>query len=298
MTDKTDTNAQPKTPDESVSKKDASISSVEKGASEKPDTPSDFLNMGLPHVSEQSVYQSGEADASASEGLDNAGESVPSPDEAERLKSEQAAARAREAEQYRGLRDDNGREFDPSIHVVPPEKTPTGRWKRKGKKQQQKQAENGEQETTSNIDYRKEAQKAAILYASLHAIPFPTDSKPNPQQFSMLTDAIEQYYMAEGIQEIPPSINLLLSAGMYSQEIVTRPTNLEKCKKFFSKWVDKFRYAKDRQNKRKNGERIEALHKAAEKKPENEPAKAVHNSVYGPRPERQPYHGTPQNEAQ
>lgn len=200
----------------------------------KEETKNPFLDMELPPVSEQVVYHD-----------DDKGEIIDSSDrEPDNHNFDELDAE--KANDYRGLKDDKGVAFDPSLHSAPPEKTPSGRWKKIPKREREKRTENGEQ-IECNASNRMEAQKAASIYASLHGIPFPTDCAPNPDNFKMLTDSIEQYYNENGAVEMSAGLNLLLSCGMYTQEVATRQTNLDKVKGWFKKCSA---WAKNRRDKK------------------------------------------------
>lgn len=197
------------------------------------ETKNSFLDMELPPVSEKIVYHD-----------DDKGEIIDGSDgESDNHNFDESTEE--QTNEYRGLKDDKGVAFDPSLHSTPPEKTPSGRWKKIPKREREKLAGSGV-DIEPNATNRMEAQKAASIYASLHGLPFPSDCAPNPDNFKMLTDSIEQYYNENGAIELSAGLNLLLSCGMYSQEVATRPTNFDKVKGWFKKGGDWFKKRKDK----------------------------------------------------
>ena len=225
----------------------------EKGTETTQSADSGFLDMQLPPISKQIVYHD-----------DDKGETVS--DTPEEAKTDTFEVDQTASTEYRGMLDDKGVSFDPTIHTAPPEKTPSGRWKRIPKNQREK-ISSGDVEIEPNASNRKEAQKAALMYASLHGLIFPEDCAPNPDNLTSLIDSVEQYYNENGAIELPAGVNLAMAAGMYSQEIATRPTNLQKVKNWISKVVTK---AKEKRNKiptKKEAEKKSAeLIKDSEKK--------------------------------
>lgn len=132
-------------------------------------------------------------------------------------------------DEYRGLMDDKGNPFDPAIHKTPPEKTPTGRWKRIPK-QKREAGETGE----PNALYRKQAQNFANLYASLHVTAFGSDGAVDKQALAPLVDSLELYFMEEGLRELSPKAQVMLSGFNYSTIICSREPNAEKLKRWFT----------------------------------------------------------------
>lgn len=243
----------------------------------KANNPADFLHSKLPDESETQVYQQGEATATPNDEVSGSG-SPGNPDTSNSANNDQFAQdeQARKRAEYRGMLDEKGKQFDPSIHLEPPELTPTGRWKRIPKAKRESMA-NNEEQIEANINYRKEAQKSALIYATLHAIPFPGDSKPQPEVFNGLVDSIERYYMEKCIKESPVEIDLIMSMGIYTQNIVTRPSNWEKTKRFFSGAWGRFKYARDKQKQRTGLAYQEEIRARAEKK--EDPPKRDANTI-------------------
>lgn len=176
---------------------------------------SEFLDMVLPPVSQTVEYHDDEPEPTEGQGQ---GQVSPEP-------------KRDDPESARGLLDDKGAAFDPSLHVYPPEKTAGGKWRRIPKRQREAQQESGEIAEPNSAN-RMEAQKAASIYASLHAVPFPDDFKPTAESFAMLTDAIEQYYNENGAIELPADLNLGLVMAQYTAEIAQRESNIEKVKRW------------------------------------------------------------------
>lgn len=200
-------------------------------SSKEEKTDLDFLAMELPPVSEKIVYHD-----------DDKGEIIDVGDDAADNHNFDESAEE-PTNEYRGLKDDKGIAFDPTLHSAPPEKTPSGRWKKIPKREREKLAGSGV-DIEPNATNRMEAQKAASIYASLHGLPFPTDCAPNPDNFKMLTDSIEQYYNENGAIELSAGLNLLLSCGMYTQEVATRQSNLDKVKNWVKKGSEWFKNRK------------------------------------------------------
>lgn len=139
--------------------------------------------------------------------------------------------------EYDGLFDDKGRAFDSDIHTTPPEKTPSGIWKKK-KKSERVPLYDG-QESISNA---LEAQKYAQIYANLHTIPFGLDGLPdNPAELLPLVNSLEKLFNEIGVVELPVWFDVALSGGLYTQNICVKETNIEKTKKFFKNTFQKIK---------------------------------------------------------
>lgn len=192
------------------------------------DTANDsILTMELPPVSD----------------IDESYESAPEPEpEAETplvnsTKEETESA----ADKLRGALDDKGQAYDPAVHSFPAEKTPTGKWKKVSKaKLAEKPAE--EIAEQSNAAVRLEAQKAAMLYAGIHQGVFGAENgKPsNPAYVAMLIDSFERYMLENGVTKMPAGADALLTMGMFSIDVATKPRNAQKVKGWFSgsfKWI-------------------------------------------------------------
>lgn len=178
----------------------------------------DIFDFTLPPVTETDTgYIDGEASASAlDEGQDEA-LTAPDPDK------------------YRGMLDDKCGEFDPSLHVAPPEKTPSGRWKRIPKRERKKRDGNADEKIEPNAEAKQEAQKMALIYGALHSIPYGAGGAIEKTEIVVLADSIERYFNANGITQTPPSLDVILSAGLYSLGVSQRPSNIEKTKAYFAR---------------------------------------------------------------
>lgn len=134
-----------------------------------------------------------------------------------------------ETDQFRGLMDEKGNAFDPTIHKTPPEKTPTGRWKRLSKTQKQQTTQK-----ESNAVYAKAAQNAAVSYANLHVSLFGKEGYIEKDALPMLSDALEAYFIENGVEEFDPKWQVLIAAGNYSTIVCTREKNADKLKAWFN----------------------------------------------------------------
>ena len=131
------------------------------------------------------------------------------------------------ADTARGLRSEKGEEFDPSQHVYPPKQTLGGKWRKKRKTQIESE------EITSNVAYQVEAQKLAMLYAEAHRLPFGEGGAvKSKNDLIPLGDALQQYMSENGLKEIPPILQVLLTGLSYTSGVVQREENEEKV----SKW--------------------------------------------------------------
>ncbi len=212
-----------------------------------------FLDMELPPISEQIVYHD-----------DDKGETEP--ETTQGVKTDTFKVDQDASTEYRGMLDAKGVSFDPTIHIAPPEKTPSGRWKRIPKNQREK-ISSGDVEIEPNASNRMEAQKAALMYAGLHGLIFPEDCAPNPGNLNNLIDSVEQYYNENGAIELPAGLNLTIAAGMYSQEVAVRPSNLRKVKTWIGKVSNKFKDSRNKKPSKKEAElKKEKLEKVSEKK--------------------------------
>lgn len=151
--------------------------------------------------------------------------------EPEKVPDEEGAAKV-EPDDARGTLDKKGNPFDPALHRYPPEMTPTGRWKKRPKKELDNEKENGEPGIDANYKTRLEAQKMAAVYSGMHIAVFGQDGTATPEMQGFLVDGFENFFHHNGAVEIPPGIDLLLVCGTYTGQIVSRPSNWEKCKKF------------------------------------------------------------------
>lgn len=171
----------------------------------------DIFAFSLPPVTETDTGYIDESATASPEAGDSAGELEPDTGEA-----------------YRGMLDDKGVGFDPSIHSAPPEKTPSGRWKRIPKREREQRDGNETTKIEPNAAAAIEAQKMASLYGALHAIPFGSGAVIEKTEIIILADSIERYFNANGITQTPPGLDVALSAGLYSLGVSQRPSNVEK----------------------------------------------------------------------
>lgn len=162
-----------------------------------------------------------------------------------------------DAEKHRGTLDDKGGAFDPALHAIPPEKTPSGRWKRIPKALRDKSKNSDEPKIEPNATSRMEAQKIAILYGTLHTIPFGAGGAITREEILPLVDSVERYFNEHGIIQTPPGIDLALSMAVYSMAVAQRSTNLEKVAALFARmknWFSSFR--KKKADKIEKGEKV------------------------------------------
>lgn len=186
-----------------------------------------LLSFNLPPVSEQ-VDDFIEDDAPA-----------PAPDDAPADPHS-----APDVDEFRGLLDDKGVQFDPALHLQPPEKTRTGRWKKIPKAQR----EAGET-VEPNAAFRKQAQNFANLYGSLHVTVFGSDGQIDKQALAPLVDSLENYFIEEGLSELSPKAQVILGAFNYSSVICSRKPNAEKLKRWFAPVIDKVKNVFSRKKK-------------------------------------------------
>lgn len=139
------------------------------------------------------------------------------------------------AEQHRGALDNKGNPYDPAIHAYPPEMTgKLQKWKRKPKAQREQQTK-----VDSNAMFRKQAQNFAYLYANAHVTLFGQSGEMDKEALMPLVDSLETYFQEEGLKELSPKAQVLLSGVNYSTVICTREKNAEKLKRWFNPLVTK-----------------------------------------------------------
>lgn len=141
-------------------------------------------------------------------------------------------------EKYRGQLDQHGNVYNPERHRYPPEKTATGRWRKHPRKTLEAKTLDGPDVTPADI--RAEAQKLAMLYGSLHLIPFGADGAVKAPELVPLIDAYERYMMAHGAVHTPPSLDAVLSSAAYTAGVAQRPGNIDKAKNWTARawaWV-------------------------------------------------------------
>jgi hypothetical protein len=132
-------------------------------------------------------------------------------------------------EKYRGQLSDAGQVFDPELHQNPPSQTKTGNWRNKSKAQRTLhglEGGNGLDDTAAPTTppNRIEAQKAAQLYAGLHIPILGNAAAPDSiESLLPLIGSIERYYNEKGVKHLPAGLDVLLSMGIYSAQVVNRP---------------------------------------------------------------------------
>lgn len=131
------------------------------------------------------------------------------------------------AESVRGTLSPGGEEFDPAIHVYPPSATKGGAW-RKRKNTAPRGLETPDD--LPNANYRKEAEKAAALYAALHTALLGNDALPGDGELTPLVNAWERYFQTNGLKEVPPGAELFVTHAAYTHSVVTRPAIYPKVK--------------------------------------------------------------------
>jgi hypothetical protein len=215
---------------------------------------SDFgLSVELPEVTDTSTdyhddefLQTSENDAEASDtespeagALSDSDESSQSPDSGTQYTAED------DREKWRGVEDDKGKPYDPSQHIYPPEKTATGRWKKIPKSQRVKNDEGKEVlPTHSNITCRRDAEKAARFYDTIHCVIFGKDGKATKEQETALTDSFEKYFQENGALDLPPSVELGMTCLDHTTEIIKRPSIFERVQMWGVKLYLKFKGVK------------------------------------------------------
>lgn len=178
-------------------------------------------------------------------------------------------------EEYRGVKDEKGNPFDPALHVFPPEKTAGGKWRRIPKKERDQrlatgQTSEGVDAPESNAGNRLDAQKMAALYAGVHSTIYGAENaRPNPVYFNDLTDSIEQYFNEHGSIELPASVQLVMSAGLYSHEISTRESNIQKTRNLIGGILGKIKGMFKRKEKKADEVKKNAEDSATKKEEEN-----------------------------
>lgn len=124
------------------------------------------------------------------------------------------------AESVRGTLSVSGEAFDPAIHVYPPSQTTKGLWR----KRKQTAARGAETlDDLPNANYRREAEKAAALYATIHTAILGSDAQPEDGELLPMVDAWESYFQANGLKQVPPWAALLLTKAAYTHSVVSRP---------------------------------------------------------------------------
>lgn len=128
----------------------------------------------------------------------------------------------------RGTPDDKGKPFDPTLHVFPPEKTATGRWKKIPKSERPERSD-AEQMATPNAAYRREAAKVATMYAQLHTLALGPDAGIlSEQDLVPMIDAWEAKYNEDGLKQMSPNLQIALTSFLYTLGVTQRPTIKER----------------------------------------------------------------------
>lgn len=152
-----------------------------------------------------------------------------------------------EREKSRGILDDKNKPFDPSVHAYPPEKTPSGIWRKLSKSKREKiDPENGKTilATQSNLSCTRDAEKSSHFYDTVHVLAFGKDAKGTDEQLKALKDSFERFYQENGSLDIPPHWELALTCLDHTTEIIKRPSIFERVQVFGVKMYMKFKGVK------------------------------------------------------
>ena len=206
------------------------------------------LSMELPEVSEVSTeYHDDEFLANSEKPEENQGVTDNNENKSDTVIGEKNSGSSdstivldEEREKVRGIKDDKGKAYDPALHVFPPEKTPSGIWKKLPKSQRGVNKEGKETlPTKTNASVRKSAEKFAQLYDSAHILFFGEDGKADTKQISKLSDSFERYFQEAGSIDLPPHLDVLFTCVTHSTEICKRPTVTERIKGKLAVWAVK-----------------------------------------------------------
>jgi hypothetical protein len=205
-----------------------------------PDTIDGLFTMELPPVTQtDTTYIDGD---------------IPAPISDDNFEPEKVEQNSEGAESLRGTLDEKGTAFDPSMHLFPAEKTASGKWRRISKTQREQQS-TIEVADNSNANVRLQAQKAAALYAGAHGLIYGVEAAPTDKAFYVgLVDSLEQYMLINGTVDIPPSLDLALSMGMFTHNVATKPTNIEHTKSIFT---NSWSWIKEKYNSLKKKPKLE-----------------------------------------
>ena len=149
-----------------------------------------------------------------------------------------------EREKARGIKDDKGKEFDPSIHVFPPEKTPSGIWKKLPKSKRKNDDGKEVLPTVTNATIKRSAEKAANLYDTAHILAFGEDGKADAKQLGKLSESFERFFQEKGAIDLPPHLDLIVTCISHSTEVCKRPTVTERIKGKLAIWTVKRQFKK------------------------------------------------------
>ncbi len=210
-------------------------------------TPEFSLSIDLPEVSEvdESNYHDSEYGSITESNADDSAENEQKSDTVIGENNPNAVALHEERERSRGIKDDKGREYDPSLHVFPPEKTASGIWK-KIPKSQRVVNDSGEVilPTQSNASIKRQAEKVAGWYDNLHLMLFGAEAKATNEQLADLSKSFESYLQESGGIELPPYLDVLFTCVTHSTEVVKRPSVFERLQGRLACWTIKRQFKK------------------------------------------------------
>lgn len=131
----------------------------------------------------------------------------------------------------RGTLSKKGTPYDPLLHSYPPSMTQAGEWK----KRRNVKPKGGAEQTdgVSNADYRRAATQAGMLYAQLNHIALGEGAEPIESEVLPVIDAFENWYLHNGIQEVPPWAGLVLGLGGYTYTVASRPKPRQRVKEWW-----------------------------------------------------------------
>lgn len=118
----------------------------------------------------------------------------------------------------RGTKSSNGEAYDPALHSYPPSETQKGAWKKRRMTKGRKEAE-----VASNAEYRKAAENAATLYATLNHVALGEGAEIDKTALPLAVDAFEQYYIQRGVQELPLWASMVVGLGSYTYTVASKP---------------------------------------------------------------------------
>lgn len=147
-------------------------------------------------------------------------------------------------EAHRGAMSTGNDSYDPTIHTYPPKETAAGKWRRQGGRGKGATAKT---EGPINGDYRKQAQQTALLYANINRAIMGDGAEVVKEEIVPMTDAWENYYMVNGLREVPPWLQVALSSGMYSYGVATRPKVKDRVAKALFKFAIAIKLLKPKQ---------------------------------------------------
>lgn len=134
------------------------------------------------------------------------------------------------ANAVRGTLSDKGEKYDPQIHSYPPRETLTGRWKKRRVLTSQKAAG-----IIPNAEYRKAAENAANLYATMNHVIFGEGAEKDKTALGPVVDAFESLYMERGIQKLPTWASMIVGLSSYTFTVASKPKPRSKVKGWFKR---------------------------------------------------------------